>query len=148
MGGGGLERGRDLGVRAVSGEREVTRALLVVHDDVAEPAVQGAPLCLVQLPVRRRREQGVGETQPPGVLLEHVRLERGCNAASSNPACPEELPRRLRDRRGRRERLAGADGERHDAVTEELAESPGTGSDSPAASGAPSRASARPSSSA
>ena len=88
-----VQRRRDLGRRAVGGEREVARPLLAVAHDGGEAAVQVAARARAEPHVRRRREQRVREPQAVALGEQEPGVHRVVDRAR---------PRRRLDQRERR----------------------------------------------
>jgi len=75
MGSCALERGRDVRVRPVDGERQVAGPLLLVVDDVGEAAMKLAPGAGVEVLVRGGGEERVREAESAVVDLEDLGIE-------------------------------------------------------------------------
>ena len=75
MGSCALERGRDVRVRPVDGERQVAGPLLLVVDDVGEAAMKLAPGAGVEVLVRGGGEERVREAESAVVDFEDLGIE-------------------------------------------------------------------------
>jgi hypothetical protein len=124
--GGVIEETRNVGVRRINREREVTGAKHRLFGDLRDPCVNGPPL-FAEAVVEDRRQQRVGEADHPALTLDHARgdgrVERvRCNAR----ALEQRLGRRAHDGRERK-RLPGGRRERRDPRPHDLFERLGDG---------------------
>ncbi len=112
-GGGVIEETRNVGVRRIGREREVTGAKHRLFGDLRDPCVNGPPL-FAEIVVEDRRQQRVCEADHPALTLDHARGDRRVERVRCNARA---LQQRLRRRaHGGREckRFANGRGERRD----------------------------------
>ena len=116
---GVVEHTRDLIVRRVGGQREVTGAVDRVFDHLGDPCVNASPL-LAEGAVEDRRDQRVGELDHPVLALDHARRDGRVEHIRGNTRPLEEMLRRRTDGRRQRKRPPGRRRERRNPRPYEL----------------------------
>jgi hypothetical protein len=116
-----VQQDGDLGVRRVTGKREVTRAQDRIVDDRRDARVN-RPALVAQVAVEGRRQQRMRETDDAVLPLDHVCSRRRAEHVCGDARADQEGFRRGAERRRKRERVARGSGKLCEPRAKELVE--------------------------